>query len=191
MFKILGPGVYRRHNGEVIEIVALGNTLGAPLWIKKGSEYCGNRRRMEFFDSFIKNGQVDSFQPTPFDLEECIKIVSTPSAGHLHGCPDVATAEQNFAAAFSDVPAAGTMETSSDRLGPRLRYRSEVVVNDSVAIAEAIQFVIQKCGIPAVTEALILAKNQKEAFQKLFAEAVNQTVKRGIHSNAEVTVTFL
>jgi len=184
MFKISGPGVYRRRNGECVEIVTLNNTLGATLWIKKGSEYCGDRTRMAFFDSFLQNGQVDSFQPTPFDLVELVKIVSTPS-------PEVATAEQNFAAAFSDVPAAGTMETSSDRLGPRLRYRSEVVVDDSISIAEAIQFVIQKCGIPAVVEALILSKNQKEAFQELFAEAVGQTVKRGIHSNAEVVVTFL
>lgn len=186
MFKIEGPGVYRRRNGEVIEIT-YPNSMSAVdsgLWVRVGCRICDDRASMEFFDSFVTNGRCDSFSPTPFDIVECIKIVSTPS-------PEVATAEQNFAAAFSDVPAAGTMETSSDRLGPRLRYRTELLVNDSVPIAEAIQFVIQKCGIPAVTEALILSKNQKEAFQKLFAEAINQTVKRGIHSNAEVVVTFL
>lgn len=187
MFTISGPGVYRRWNGEVVEIVAVGNTHGAPLWIKKGVEYTVDRRRMEFFDSFLDNGQVECYRSSAFDLVELIKLVSTP----VDHWAEVETAQQNFAAAFSDVPAAGTMETSSDLLGPRLRYRTELLVNDSVPIAEAIQFVIQKCGIPAVTEALILSKNQKEAFQKLFAEAINQTVKRGIHSNAEVTVTFL
>lgn len=191
MFKISGPGVYRRRNGEVIEIVKFSpSDLHSPVWLKKGSEFITSRESMQFYDSFCDSGRCDAQFRTPFDLVELVKLVS-PTPPNSDHWAEVETAQQNFAAAFSDVPTAGTMETSSDRLGPRLRYRSEVLVNDSVSIAEAIQFVIQKCGIPAVVDALILNRNQKEAFQNLFAEAVNQTVKRGIHSNAEVTVTFL
>lgn len=190
MFKISGPGVYRRRNGEVIEIAKFSKSELFSVWLKKGSEFITCRESMQFYDSFCDNGRCDALFCTPFDLVELVKLVS-PTPPNPDHWAEVETAQQNFAAAFSDVPAAGTMETSSDRLGPRLRYRTELLVNDSVPIAEAIQFVIQKCGIPAVTEALILSRNQKEAFHKLFAEAVGQTVKRGIHSNAEVTVTFL
>jgi len=117
---------------------------------------------------------------------ECIKLDCTPDSDHTHGCPS-----PDASASLPPGYAANVIESQSDRLGPRLRYRGGILINDSIKIEDAVQFVIQKCGIPAVTDALILSNNPKAAFLKLFEEAVSQTIKRGIHSNAEVTVTFL
>ena len=186
MFKISGPGVYRRRNGEEIEIAKFSKSDIFSVWLKKGSEYTTLRELMEFYDSFLDNGRCDAQFCTPFDLVECVKIVSTPEANHTRGCPS-----PDASASLPPGYEANVIESKPDRLGPHLRYRGEILVNDSLKIEDAVQFVIQKCGIPAVTEALILSRNPKVAFLKLFGDAVSMTVKRGIHSNAEVKVTFL
>jgi hypothetical protein len=184
MFRILGPGVYRRRNGEVIEIDRYreGVSVGGPIWIKKGSDYCGDRTQMAWLDSFVECGRVDAFQAGPFDLFECVKLVCTPSFDHVHGCP----------ASEADTTAPqGTVEIAGERIGKKLSFQIEVFGGNTMPIEEAVQFAIQTCGISAVVQALALDTCPKAAFQKLFAEAMAQTVKRRICSNADVVVTFL
>jgi hypothetical protein len=188
MFKILGPGVYRRRNGEVIEIERYreGVSVGGPIWIKKGSGYCGDRTQMAWLDSFVECGRVDAFQAGPFDLVECVKLVCPPEADHMHGCPS-----PDASASLPPGYEANVTESQPDRLEPQLSFRVVIVGEDSMELDEAVQFAIQTCGIPAVVQALALAPCPKTAFQKLFAEAMAQTVKRRICKTAEVVLTFV
>lgn len=179
MFEISGPGVYRRRNGDEIEILCDGNDS----WVKKGSICTIDRTKMAYYDSFYKNGQVEMSDHTPFDLVECVKLISMP--------PDVATEDQNGGDAMSEVSPSGTVELAGERIGRRVAYK--IVVNglDDMSIEDAVQFAIQTCGIPAVVQALALDTCPKAGFQKLFADAMGQVVKRRICSAADVQVTFL